>query len=325
MLCSTQYIIENELNLLKENKEVTYGKFKLTDAYKQLIDSIRKGYQEKAQMWSIQINISYEFNRLKKKLIDYYFSEINLCNPKLIHLIYSDELIYNLEVLKEYNNSKQLVYTFHNHQIIRNHLARLVSVMTSSNKKKIPTLEKIIDDDFNFNIPATRKKIKYYNNIISNEIMLTDDDKNLIIPINEILNTIKANDRQISSQTHLLFWLNWIFVYNKKYNRQNSNRKFSDKMDDKYTKDIVWILWDIIIKYGKNLSNDIIKKLLYLYCDDFKPSQKAKKKNIIIMAFLIILNTNNINDINIPLYSNYILTMQSVLNINPLYEKVKNI
>jgi hypothetical protein len=289
------------------------------------MDNIKKGYHEKAQLWSIQINISFEFNKLLKKLIDYYFSDININNPNVIHLIYSDNLIYNLDVLKHYNDKKHPINAYHNHQIIRNHLSQLVSIITLSDKKKIPPLEKIKDDHFNFKLDSTRQKIKYSGNNLSGIVMKCDDDKNLIIPINEIINILKINDKQIYSQSHLLFWLGWIYKYDKRYPKVNTARHLDSSINDKYLTDMTWILWEIIIYFGKDLPNNIIKKMLYIYCSDYKPSHKSKKKNIIITALLLILNTYNSNYINKPLYNNYQLTMLSVLNINPMYEKVKDI
>ena len=325
MLCSKQFLIVNDFNLKKENNGLTFSKFKLTEAYKQLIDNIKRGYHDKAQLWSIQINISFEFNKLLNKLINYYFTDINVNNPNVIHLIYSDDLIYNLEVLKHYQEKKHPINAYHNHQIVRNHLAQLVSILTLSDKKKIPALEKIKDEYFDFNLSVTRQQIKYSGNNLVGIVMKCDDDKNLIIPINEIINIIKNNDKQIYSQSHLLFWLSWIYEYDKRFSKVNTMRRLDPSINDKYVTDMTWILWEILIYFGKDLENNIIKKMLNIYCSDFKPSQKQKKKNIIIMAFLLILNTNNSDSINRPLYNNYELTMQTILNINPTYEKVKNI
>lgn len=327
MLCSKQFIIENRLNLSKQNSSLTYGKFKLTEAYKQLIDNLRRGYIDKSLLWSIQINISYEFNRLNKKLIDFYFSDINISNPNVIHLIYSDNLIYNLEVLKFYKNNKDILSTYHNHQIIRNHLAQFVSVLTLSDKKKIPSLEKIKDEHFNFNLDTTRQRIKYSGNNLSNKILKNDDNQNIKVPVNEILNILLNNDHQIASQSQALFWLAWIYEYDKRYKTLYTTRKLHDKVNDKYLNDVSWILWEIILYFDElhNLQNNIIKKMLDIYADEFKPSNKSRKKNIIIMAFLLLLNTNSANHLNKPLYNNYQLCMQNVMNINPLYEKVKNI
>ena len=325
MLCSKQYIIENNFNLIQGNKGITYGKFKLTEAYKQLINNISKGYHDKSQLWSIQINISYEFNKLIYKLIDYYFTYINICNLNIVHLIFSDNLIYNLEVLKYYKENKHIINTYHNHQIIRNHLAQFVSVLTLSDKKKIPTLEKITKEQLFLNNTSLKQRIKYSGNNLTSKIIKCDDDQNIIIPINEIINILKNNDKQIFSESHLLFWLNWLFEYDKLYFKPNSIRKLDQSINDKFIYEMVWILWEILLNYGNYLPNNIIKKLLFIYCIDFKPSQKNKKKNIIIMAFLIILNTNNTININKSVYNNYELTMNTVLNINPMYEKVKNI
>lgn len=325
MLCSKQYIVENNFNLSKENNGLTFGKFKLTAAYKQLIDNIKKGYHEKAQLWSIQINISFEFNKLLRKITDFYFSDINISNPKLVHLIYSDMLIYDLEVLRYYSEQKHAINAYHNHQIIRNHLCQYISILTLSDKKKLPSLDKIKDDDFNFKLESMKQKIKYSGNNLSGIVIKSDDDKNLIIPINEIINIIQINDRQIYSESHLMYWLSWIYEYDKRFSKANTPRKLSSNIDDKFLTDMTWILWEVILYFGKQLPNNIIKKMLFIYCKDFKLAQKSKKKTIVIMGFLLILNTYNNNCINYPLYNNYELTMSTVLNINPLYDKVKNI
>ena len=316
MLVSKQFIIENKLNLEKENKNITYGKHKLVDAYKQLFDNISKGYHDKVIIWLSELMISYQFDKLFTKLIDYYFVNINITNYDIIHLLYSDYQLFITEKLLNNKEKKVLIDNHHNNQLVRNHLTQLASVLTLSAKNKIYSLPKITDSDFNFKLSITVNKIQYKHINLTDLVLKISDDNNIIIAVNEIMNVLKIQDKMNSSETHLFFWLNWLFEYDKRIkNKQYAARKIDDLISDCYLSDIVWIYWEIIRLYSKTSPYyNLINKLMYIYCYDYKTGQKNRKKNIIIMAFQLLLNTNNIPKCE--LFNNYSMTSKAVLCIN---------
>ena len=67
-------------------------------------------------------------------------------------------------------------------------------------------------------------------------------------------------------------------------------------MDSKYQMDIIWIIWDVLLKESEThckLTQKIIKSLLNLFC--LKYSGNCCKKRKYILYFVVSLLTENVN------------------------------
>ena len=87
--------------------------------------------------------------------------------------------------------------------------------------------------------------------------------------------------------------------------------------------DIIWVLWDILIKESKDKSmphSKILSALLNLYCIKYSPGCKKRRKYIIYFAISIL--TENI-DFNIPLIEDKKLVELISNKISIIYKEVK--
>jgi len=318
MICSINYKLD-----CKKKKTITNSGFKITDANKELFNNINKNYLERSIYWSIELIISYQYEQLLNKLIYYYFNEINIINPNIINYIYNEiRILKNKRI--EYDKSK----LYHNDQIIRNHMAELVAILTLSLKKKIVKLPKINDGDFDFK--NIKPQIWCTDLNLVNNVISIYDDKNIIVPLNEIMNILMLKNNLVSSEVQCLYWLSWVFAYDKQFGKDKVCRtRFVNGVLKQFHTQLIWALWEAIIycvkkKYDTTIIN-LVLKLYHIYALDFKISSKSKKQCIIVTTVLIMLDTTPGIKYESSMYSDYGLILRTVMNVNNIYVKTKNI
>ena len=112
-----------------------------------------------------------------------------------------------------------------------------------------------------------------------------------------------------------------IFVKKKKEILLCERREFIP-VDDKFQKEAIWIIWEIIldIVLKDKFKSKIINSLLNLYCLRYTSGTKKKRKGIIYFAISIITETVNNNE---DLVYNKENIDKIVKNINLLYKEIK--
>ena len=97
-------------------------------------------------------------------------------------------------------------------------------------------------------------------------------------------------------------------------------RTFTD-IENKYQNDIIWIIWDLLLKrYLDSSVEKIIKSLLNLYCIKYTPNVKTKR--IYILYYAVTLCCEKINN-NITLFSNKNLIENVCSKIDLVYKEIK--
>ena len=276
-----QFLI-NDKRPYKDFKKITFNGYKKTAIFSDFQKNILSGNIEKSILWGTELHCSGYIKNIYTRLFDIYIKETNKANLKLLP-IFLKELNKLDNIL---NVFKDNILNVRNEQYIRNHINDLVCFLTFSPKYKLPKLPKILSEDFNMNNNKARMLSKNLNDI--QLFIKNDDPRDLIIPFSEILLNLKCPNLSKSFE-NCLFWLNWILVYEK--NCHNSSIKCHcrrlEGINEKSISDFSWLLWEII----NNLSdNKYINILFELFKKNFKKSNKKKKMNIVIIAFIIIID-----------------------------------
>ncbi len=272
-------IPENYCIYKKAEKKYTINRYKKTDVFKDLEKNMLSENIEKSILWTSEILASNYLEELYEKLLEFYINHINKLNINLIEIFY-------LEFINFYK-FKASEQEFMNNQYIRNHVTNLVCLLTFSTKCSLPKLPKIDTKYFNM------KNNKLLTNDLSNIqkfIDNDDDDKNIIIPLSEIY--LNLNIKNVTkSLENCLFWLNWILIYEKNFHKNNLEchyTKINDKtVLEKFRNDFTWIIWKMILTVDTNI---YLQNLYKLYCLHFNKTRKRKRINLIILAFIIIIN-----------------------------------
>ena len=195
-------------------------------------------------------------------------------------------------------------------------LAEICFTVCNSLKTKSLGFMKIKESDFNM-LYLESKMIANNPNIISDKIKFGDPNETKII-LNEF-NYCLINKKY----DMCVYWLSWIFEWEKKNTKKDKmyvcGYREIQNIDKKYYNDLIWLVWEIILKEGmkhnNDLLNDSIQSLYKLYKYDYKSSNKSKKAYIILYSIKYFTDSYHItNGI-----SNYHLMIQSCLNINYLF------
>jgi hypothetical protein len=122
------------------------------------------------------------------------------------------------------------------------------------------------------------------------------------------------------------YWLEWILEFETlcKHNKElciAETRSFAPVLD-KYKKDTIWIVWDIILNSCKE--NPLIKKIINSLLEIFsiKYTSGVKKKRRFIIYFVINLLTENV-DFNIDIISDKQKIDNIMKKIGLVYKDVK--
>lgn len=236
---------------------------------------------------AIELHVSGYFDIVLNKLVNIYFNDINLANIQGINFV-NNFMNYYVEKYS-YKNKKLHPILLVNDQVIRNFISFFITFILTSNQRKLPTLLKISPDDFNL---SNKKKSLISTNLsLLSSFIHKNDPKEIIIPLSEICHYLKFE--HLNNREHkILYWLSWLFEYEKVYHKNNLlvNIRPNNKVDIKYQKDFVWIMWDIIRHYSNKDILTYIDKLYELYTIQYTRGSKRSKSNLIIYAVLLVIN-----------------------------------
>lgn len=315
------YSILDKRNI-KDFTFLTFSEYKKKDVINEFEKSINDQKLEDSCNWMIELHISGSLDSIWKSIFNLISKNINIENPYLPSWILLKFIKYN----KLINNFKKgFEYESRNNQEMRNLFADIITILVYSNKnKRLDNLPKIKDNDFTKD-NISYKLISKNSNIIDN-IISSNDDKDIVLAINEIANILKID---ILKCEDLIYWYIWLLKFEKIKKKNNilftCKKRNIEGVNSKFFNDWNWLIWKIIfqeckLKFNDKLTNEI-NALFRIYKWKFSNSTKISKQYIIFHAFLLLKS-----DINwkIPLIHKYELRVQACCNINHLY-KFKNI
>lgn len=273
-----EYLIYDKRSI-KDFKNITFSNFKINEVLSIFEKKLKECKLEESIHWAIELLISGYISKFWDKIFNVFLKYININNPNSPILIYNYYCKY-ITLLK--NND---FLSLRNNQECRNLVAGVTFVIATSLKTKAIGFVKIKNDDLNLNILQT-KFISNDSNLINNKIKYGDPEETKII-LNEF------NFCLINKKYEMcVYWLSWILNWEKINTKKNKNyicgyREISN-VDSKYYTDLVWLIWEIIIKETSKLNNEDfninILSLFKLYKYDFKPSKKQKNSYYILFA-----------------------------------------
>ena len=301
-------------------KGISFSKYKKTDVKTQLEQSLLKGKIEPACYWCAELICSGHYGDVWEILLHYVGKHIHLGNPKLIiYLEMRYELFRHIMSKGLYINELQL----RNNKQIRKLFAEIISTVALSNKKHSfePILINRIEE---FDMTQMTERLKAPSAKYAEYVLLKDDPKELLIPVNEFSYHI-SKDRK--NMTNACYWIEWIIEFDiicKKRKEPIFAETRPVFVEHKYQKDIIWILWDAIEYQLVEMKNDFLHKLAKslktLFC--IKYTTAACKKRRYLLYYAVALVTEPIPS-GIELVTNK-STVQSVIEkIDEIYKQIK--
>lgn len=307
----------NDKRLKKDFKGISFSNYKKSDAKKQLLNYLFSGKIEESCYWSAEFICAGHFIDLWDIIFNFICDKINLGNPRLP--VYVE---YRLEDFKNIVNSgyTENEIKMRNNDKIRKLFAEMITIICLSRKKNSFDTPKVKENEYN-TLNLTHR-LKAPNVEYGRRIFKKEDPKELFIAINELYWNIENKN-----SSECFYWIEWILGFevlckkNNKIKLSGSRREVS--VENKFQKDIIWLIWDTIFTSAKTSSkgiNKILEALLAMFSVRYGPGTKRKRKIMIYYAISLLTEPF---DKETPLYKNQKVIQQVTKKIDNIYKQIK--
>jgi hypothetical protein len=314
-------ILFNDIRSASDFKTITFSKYKKTDVRCKLLDEMLKGKIEPACYWSAELISAGHYLDLWETILYYMGKHIHLGNPKMV--LY---LQMRYQVFKNIMARGDVFDVLHlrNNTEMRKLFAEIICTLTLSNKRN--SFESIkINREEEFDITQMPERLKAPARTYADTLFKKDDPKELFIAINEFAYNI--SDERLNMLT-ACYWIEWVIDFDiickKRKEPCYCERRPFVTVENRFSKDTIWIIWDALLYQSKSLNNPFVEKLMGSLLELFsiKYTTASCKKRRYLLYFAVELLTENVPT-NIELTSNK-GTIVNVLNkIHLIYKQIK--
>ncbi len=302
-------------------KGESFSSFKKTEVRNKLLENMMKCKIEPACYWSAELICAGHFMDLWETILHYTGKHIHLGNPKIIpYLEMRFQVFRNIITSGKHPTEIQL----RNNQTIRNLFAEVIATLTYSNRKH--SFESIkINRIEEFDMTQMTERLKAPSMKYAESIFKKEDPKELFIAINEFAYSISSERHNM---LNACYWVEWVIEFDlicrKRKETCFCERRPHVSVENKYQKDIIWLIWDALQKYTIEINNPFIIKLMTsimnLFC--IKYTTGSCKKRRYLLYFAVALLTEPV-PLDVDLISKKDIIYNVVGKINEIYKQIK--
>ena len=303
---------------IKDFKSISFSGYKRTDVKKELLESLKSSKLEPSCYWSAELICAGHFSDLWNIIIYHYTKTVHLGNPKFI--LYLEKRIENFRDIVN-NGYVDRELSMRNNIKIRTIFAEIISILCLSTQKH--SFQQIkLDKEKTFDLSNISERFKAPSTKYGDKVFKKDDPKEIFIAVNELAYHL-SNDSLNSIES--CYWIEWLIEYQhicqKRKKQCICERRSYEDVNDKFQKDIIWIIWDIFfIINNDNRKKEIIKSLLKLFTLRYTTGCNKSRRYILYMAVSII--TENVN-FQFKLINNKNMISSVLDKIDNIYKQVK--
>ena len=315
---TTSYI--NDIRNPGDFRGISFSKYKKIEVRNSFIENMLKGKIEPACNWCAELICAGHYMDVWEIILHYMGKHIHLGNPKLVIYL---EMRYNM--FKEIMNQSHYINDLQvrNNDKIRKLFAEIICILALSNKKHSFEPIKINRED-EFDITQMTERLKAPNVQYAEPVFLKEDPKELYIAINEFAYNISSDKPNIMQAC---YWIEWIIEFdlickNRKQVCRGERRK-GINVENKYQKDIIWIVWSTVLHYGKTRGpyiEKLLNSLLNLFCIKYTTASSKKRRYLLYFCVGLIVEPV---PTNIDLITNKELLNTVVGQITQVYKQIK--
>ena len=312
----------NDVRTIDEFKNATFSGYKLTDVKKELINCITNNKIENLCYWTCELICSAHFLLLWDIIILYMSKYIHSGNIKLS--LYLDMRYSKFrEIINKGYIGNEL--KMRNSELIRRIFIEIMCVLAFSNKKY--EIKRIKVEKTDYKIENLKGKLKADSLKYVNFIFKDGDPKDLFMALNEFMYHLTETKDVIS----VCYWIEWILQYELrcKKNKETCEAVTRDyEIDEKYNKDIIWLIWDGFEYKINNLKSDNNKELIIklfnsmLSLFTIRYTASIKRKRIYILYMMGSILTEKI-DYSVKIINNKTKIDSIVNNNGKLFKQIK--
>lgn len=301
-------------------RSISFSKYKKTEVRNAFIENMLKGKIEPACNWCAELICAGHYMDVWEIILHYIGKHIHLGNPKLVIYL---EMRYNMfkEIMNQSNYINDL--QVRNNEKIRKLFAEIVCILSLSARKH--SFEPIkINREEEFDMTQMTDRLKAPNVQYAEPVFFKEDPKELYIAINEFAYNISSDKPNIMQAC---YWIEWIIEFDlickKRKQICKCFRRKEIHVENKYQKDIIWIVWSAVLHYGKNRGpyiEKLLNALLNLFCIKYTTASSKKRRYLLYFCVGLIVEPV---PTNIDLITNKEILNTVISQINQVYKQIK--
>jgi hypothetical protein len=278
-----------DVRISSDFKGTTFSKFKKTDVRKELMHAFMHSKLEMACYWCAELICAGHYGDIWELIITFYTKHVHFGNIKMAP--YLDLRMNQFKGICANGYSDNLLQ-LRNHPRIRALFCEIICALCYSKQRHSFDIVKITKEDFD--VLALREKFKAPSNEYAETLFMEEDPKELFPAINEFA-------YHISEGRNIMFacyWLEWMMEFETlckaKKEKINCERRIFAKVDVKYQKDIIWMIWDVLLTEAKTRSkfvHKIMESLLSLFGFSYSSGCQKKKRYLLYFAISLVCET----------------------------------
>ena len=311
----------NDVRTPTQFKTFSFSKFKKTLVCDKIIENMQKKKIEPACYWSAELICAGHYNDLWEIILEYIGKHIHLGNPKIVKYIEMRyQTFHNIVQQGHYISELHL----RNNSTIRRLFAEVIVILTLSNRKH--SFETIrINRIEEFDIDTMKERLIAPSTQYAEQFLCKEDSTEIVIPLNEFAYNISAEKRNM---LNACYWVEWIVEFDavcKKRKQPISceRRKESAYVENKFRRDIIWIVWEALVHQSRKNENPFIESLIQslLVLFSIKYTTAVCKKHRYLIYFAIALLTEAVPIVELINDKTMIETV--LAKIDDVYEQIK--
>ena len=315
---------------LEAFKDKSFSNFKKNDVYKTLFKSIETGKIENACYWITECIVSGYTTDIVEKLLIYSSKIVHINSPNLPIYLLRKYLTFMKSINHITKKDIHKMIHIRNTHTIRNYLFDLVVILCTSPKNKRYDQYPKINKQTDFQFVIIKEKMNATMQLLPSSIIRFTDPEELRVILNELFFNLKI---ELGGYEKSCYWVAWILEWEKKNKKDKKSFEIEERkitnVNPKYCRDIIWIIWEVIIEETKLRDDKLQDQIFSLYAL-FKVNYTNGKKNrrlpylyhaIGYLTLQINLKTPIIND------NDYHLLLQAECNCDKMFQakKVKQV
>lgn len=310
----------NDIRQSSEFNGISFSRFKKTHVKKEMLKNLISSRVEPACYWAGELICAGHYIDVWELIILFVTKYIHLGNPKLP--MYISIRIGAFKDLASSHLGDEL--NLRNNFKIRQLFAEMISTLCYTKKNHAYEIVKIKKRE-EFSMEAMKTMLKAPNVSYAGLAFKTEDPKELFIAINEFSYHLSEESK---NSFIACYWLEWLIEFDMtcKKNKQSciSERRSFANVDEKYKKDSIWIVWELInyVAQRKNcpVIIKIIESLLEMFCLKYTSSVKRKRKYILYNCISLL---NEPCDLTVPIWNDKAQILRVSQKINVIYKEIK--